>query len=171
MSARSTKGFTLVELMITLAVLAVLAAVAFPSFKSTLRSNRLSTTNNEILGLLALARSDAIRNNAGGGVCGSTDGTACDGDWTEGVMAFSDLDGNGTLDAGDTVLRYGEGNAQMTIGTPDPAIIAFDARGRRRAVQDQDVTLTPVDCKAGESTRTLTVTLSGQVRSTTGTCS
>ncbi|MEG0186898.1 MAG: GspH/FimT family pseudopilin, partial [Stenotrophomonas sp.] len=154
----------------TLIVFSVLAAIAYPSFQGSIRNNRLSTTNNEILGLLSLARSEGIRSNRGGGVCGSTEGTACDGSWTEGMMAWTDVDGDGEFGAGDTVLRFGQGNPQMQVGSPDPDVIAFDARGRRRAASDQAVTLTPADCKPGESTRTLTVTLSGQVRSTNGTC-
>lgn len=170
MYSRRSKGFTLVELMITLIVFSVLAAIAYPSFQNSIRNNRLSTTNNEVLGLLSLARSEGIRNNRGGGVCGSSEGTACDGGWTDGMMAWTDNDGDGAFGTGDTVLRFGQGNPQLQIGSPDPDVIAFDPRGRRRATSDQSITLTPADCKSGETTRTLTVTLSGQVRSTTGTC-
>lgn len=170
MFLRRSKGFTLVELMITLIVFSVLAAIAYPSFQNSIRNNRLSTTNNEVLGLLSLARSEGIRNNTGGGVCGSTDGTACDGSWTDGMMAWADSNGDGEFGTGDTVLRFGQGNPQLQVGSPDPDVIAFDPRGRRRAASDQSITLTPTECKTGESTRTLTVTLSGQVRSTNGTC-
>ncbi len=171
MSLRRSKGFTLVELMITLIVFVVLAAMAYPSFTGMIRSNRISAGNNEMIGLLSLARSEGIRNNSGGGVCGSSDGTACNGSWNDGVMAWTDADGNGEFGPDDTVLRFTAGNRNVTVGAPDPDVIAFDARGRRRAVPDQSITLTPADCKAGEASRTLTVNLSGQVRSTNGTCS
>lgn len=171
MSIRRSKGFTLVELMVTLIVFSVLAGIAYPNFTGMIRSNRISTGNNEMLGLLSLARSEGIRNNTGGGVCGSADGTACDGDWADGVMAWADANGDGAFDAGDTVLRYSAGSKGLSVGAPDPAVIAFDQRGRRRAVGDQSVTLAPADCKNGETRRTLTVNLSGQVRSTKGTCS
>ena len=50
MSLRLSKGFTLVELMVTIAVVAILATIAFPSFQSTLRSNRIATAGNEMTG-------------------------------------------------------------------------------------------------------------------------
>ncbi|MCC7635563.1 GspH/FimT family pseudopilin [Stenotrophomonas rhizophila] len=171
MSARRSKGFTLVELMVTLVVLGVLAAIAFPNFTSTIRSNRVSTSNNEIMGMLALARSEAVRNKQGAGICASTKGTACDGTWSDGLMAWSDLDGNGSFNGGDTVLRFAQGSPELAVTGSAPALIAFDARGRRRSAANQQIALAPVKCKAGESNRTLTVNLSGQVRVARGTCS
>ena len=59
MSLRRSNGFTLIELMVTMAVLAVLVAVGFPNFLSVIRSNRVVAANNEALGLLSLARNHA----------------------------------------------------------------------------------------------------------------
>ncbi|WP_312237415.1 Tfp pilus assembly protein FimT/FimU [Stenotrophomonas sp.] len=171
MSVRRSKGFTLVELMVTLVVLGVLAAIAFPNFRGTIRSNRVSTSNNELVGMLSLARSEAIRNKQGGGVCASTQGLACDGNWSDGLMAWSDLDGNGSFNGADTVLRFARGSTDLAVTGPTPASIAFDARGRRRSAANQQILLAPAACKAGESNRTLTVNLSGQVRVVRGTCS
>lgn len=66
MSLRRQNGFTLVELMVTVAVLAILSTIAYPSFQSTIRSNRVATTTNELIASLALARSEAIKNTRGG---------------------------------------------------------------------------------------------------------
>lgn len=70
-------GFTLVELMVTLAVLAIAAAIAVPSFTNLVRSSRLNASANEMVALLQTARSAAISNRASGSVCPSTDGTTC----------------------------------------------------------------------------------------------
>ncbi|KAF1718413.1 prepilin [Pseudoxanthomonas yeongjuensis] len=70
-------GFTLVELMITVAVLAVIAAMAMPSFTNLVRSNRLTASANEMVALLQTARTAAVSNRASSSVCPSTDGASC----------------------------------------------------------------------------------------------
>jgi prepilin-type N-terminal cleavage/methylation domain len=62
-------GFTLVELMITVAVAAVLVMIAVPSFNNIINANRLSTAANEIVGALNVARMEAIKRNAGTQFC------------------------------------------------------------------------------------------------------
>lgn len=60
---RYVRGFTIIELMITLVVAAILLAIAIPSFTYLTVSNRLTTTANELVNRLSLARSDAIKRN------------------------------------------------------------------------------------------------------------
>ena len=77
-------GFTLLELLITIAVLAILLALAVPMFTSTINNNRLSAQANELVTSLQLANSEAVRRNARITVCPSTDGATCaaSGPWT-----------------------------------------------------------------------------------------
>lgn len=165
MSLRRSKGFTLVELMITIAVLAILTAIAYPSFQSTIRSNRMATTANELMGALALARSEAIRGTHGGAVCASKAGTACDGaSWTDGWMVWNDTNGNGTYDKDEPVLRYAEGRPQMQGAADESLSVAFDARGRSRAAAVTNITLRPAECGDQPLQRRMIVSLTGQVR-------
>lgn len=128
------KGFTLVELMIVIAVLAVLVAIAFPSFQGSIRSNRIATTSNELMASFALARTEAIRSKLGSGVCTSANGTSCGGTWNDGWIVWTDAAGGkpGELDPGETVVRYVKPNQQMTM-SGSAVILGFDPRGRSMA--------------------------------------
>lgn len=63
MPRQALTGFTLVELMITIAVLAVLAAIALPSFQSTLERRQLVGAADNLFSDLQYARSEAIKRN------------------------------------------------------------------------------------------------------------
>lgn len=74
---RCERGFTLIELMVTLAVAAVVLTLAVPSLSSFIRNNRLSSAANEMAVTLQTARAGAISNRARVAVCPSTDGSTC----------------------------------------------------------------------------------------------
>lgn len=85
-------GFTLIELLVAIAVLVILATVAVPSFTAVIRSNRAASEANQVLSIITLARSEAIRRNRTVTICPSTDGSSCTGgtSWTDGVIVFAD---------------------------------------------------------------------------------
>ncbi len=73
---RTLRGFTLVEMMLTVSVLGILIAIAAPSFTDMIEQNQMTTTANDLLASLLVARSEAIKrdtpikvrkwNNSGG---------------------------------------------------------------------------------------------------------
>lgn len=71
------QGFTLIELMVTIALLAILLALATPSFTSIINSNRLASHANELVASLQTARMEAVRRNTRTVVCRSDNGTTC----------------------------------------------------------------------------------------------
>jgi type IV fimbrial biogenesis protein FimT len=174
------RGFTLLELMVVVAVVAILAAIAFPSFQSTIRSNRLATTANQISTALNLARSQAIENTRGAGVCGSLNGSTCDNaGWNTGVLVWRDDNPNGNLDGGEPVLSYSTVSDQLAVGTGGMITMNFDRRGRAtgrdRLNTDltgvSTITLTSKPCPAGQNlVSTITISATGQTRSERGAC-
>lgn len=101
------RGFTLVELMVTLAVAAILLTMAVPSFRTTIQNNRLIAEANDFVTALHLARSEAIKRNTPVTMCKSADGTACTtaGAWEQGWIVFVDGNNNTSHDAGEDILR------------------------------------------------------------------
>lgn len=171
-------GFSLIELMVTVAVLAILVAIGLPSFQSSLRSNSVATGTNTLIASLSLARSEAIRSPGGAGLCASADGASCNGeDWNDGWIVWNDADGNGEPgDSDDRVLRHVEGMSSIAISafsappaaTP-PKKIVFDRRGLPEA--SGGFKLQPTTCPSGhELIRTLVLTPTGQVRTEKASC-
>jgi type IV fimbrial biogenesis protein FimT len=166
MSNRQVTGFTLLELMVTVAIAAILLALALPSFQGSLRSNRVATATNEALASLALARSEAVRNTRGAGVCASADGASCGANWNSGWLVWSDTDSDGTIDAGETIVRYSQGKASVAMaGTA--TTLAFDPRGRVIGGL-QTIGLAPAD--ATTPARCITISPTGQTRVAQAAC-
>ena len=99
-------GFTLIELMVVVAIAAILASQAVPSLTATVRSIQLSTATNTFFTSLILTRSEAIKRNSRAVLCKSVAGGACDssGGWEQGWIVFHDLNNNVTVDAGEVIL-------------------------------------------------------------------
>lgn len=167
-------GFTLIELLIVVVILAIVTAAALPSFVDAIERNRIVSQNNELLGIFALARSEAIKRNGTVGVCAlnaAADGCAAD-NWNRGWLVWVDTDRSGAFNAGDEVLRVGTMDTKDRI-TTTVFDIRYGARGTRTRPANANAVLAlrPNDCKAGRNNvRTLTVRATGGVRSAEGVC-
>lgn len=102
------RGFTLVELVVTVALVAVLANLALPDFSETLRQWRRDSATRALSSDLQLARTESIKSSRRITMCPSTNGTSCSAtnEWRNGWILFVD-DGVTDLayDAGERVLK------------------------------------------------------------------
>ena len=100
-------GFTLIEMMVTIALIAIFAALAVPAYNNFIAGNRAATEMNTFVSDLQYARVVAMENGTSATMCVSTDGETCkdSGDWNEGWIVFLDRNGDGTVDAGENLLR------------------------------------------------------------------
>ncbi len=71
------RGFTMIELMVTLAVLAILLGIGMPAFQEVSLSTTLRSEANKLAAAAQLARSEAIKSNAVVRICISSDGATC----------------------------------------------------------------------------------------------
>lgn len=95
-------GFTIIELMLTIAVAAVILTLGVPSFQGLMERNQLTSNINRFISSLALARSESIKRNQRVVVCPSNDGTNCNGTgYDNGWIIFVDANADGSRDADD----------------------------------------------------------------------
>ncbi len=80
------RGFTLIELIVTMVVAGILFAMAVPSFVSIINNDNATTQANDLIGMLTYARSEAVKQDAQVTVCPSTDGASCASSWTQAML-------------------------------------------------------------------------------------
>jgi len=111
----ANKGFTLIEMMITVAIAALLLTIAIPSFEGFITNNRLSTQANAFVGALQLARSEAIKRNLAVTVCKSGDGQNCSSNasgFEQGWIVFADQNDSSNRDNGEEIINTNQGMPQ-----------------------------------------------------------
>ncbi|MFZ1862018.1 MAG: Tfp pilus assembly protein FimT/FimU [Candidatus Competibacter sp.] len=111
------KGFTLLELIVTLALAALVLTVGVPNFQALIQDNRQTAAINQLVGALGLARSEAVKRNIRVTLCKSADGRCCtvDGGYQQGWIVFADSNGDAIRDP--TTCR----NSPIT-NDPEPII-------------------------------------------------
>lgn len=164
------KGFTVIELMITVAVLAIVVAIAVPSFTEQIRNNRSVSIANEFVDTISFARAQAASRPARISICASNDGETCTGNWADGYIVFIDTVATDTTvpPAVGQVLKYSQrarGEVEMVaaFGANATNFIRFTSIGTlaRLSVDPLTIKSKITNCK-GNYSRAITITLAGQ---------
>jgi type IV fimbrial biogenesis protein FimT len=109
--SRHPRGFTLIELMVTIALAGILLGLGVPSFIEMYVRNRLATYSNDFTGSVNYARSEAIRRGKPVSICRrNTDATCIGGSWSNGwLVVVNENNVNPTAVApGGPILRVHE---------------------------------------------------------------
>jgi type IV fimbrial biogenesis protein FimT len=170
----NTGGFTLVELIVTMAIGAIILTQAVPSFLYTIKSNRLTTETNKLVADINLARSEAINRSGNIVVCSSANPSASSPScassttWSTGWLVFAD-DGDGSFDASnDTLIRIGLGqasNSTISFISTDNAVI-YTSEGLTTSTST--IVIAICDDRGTDSGRQIQVNPTGRPRLITG---
>lgn len=172
------KGFTLIELMVTLAVAAILMVIGVPSFLAFQRNSELTSAVNGLVAGIAAARGEAMKNGRFAGVV-----PADAANWNGGWVVFVDNNNDGVFTEGSadtTILRQAGLPSYFTVsangtakeGQSDAPYIRFDASGYPKkkggGFGALNISIARNDLGTSETlnqTRRVIISLSGRVRS------
>jgi type IV fimbrial biogenesis protein FimT len=169
-------GFTLIELMVAVALGAIILTLGVPSFQETIRNNRLATQTNDFISGLNLARSEAVKRGVRVTLCKSTDGLICtnSGGYEQGWIVFVDPNNNATVDAGEQLIRSHDAIPTSTgitltgnSNVADYVSYTGDGMSKQTSGAFQAGTLTL--CKTPKA-RQIILNATGRVRTTGGSC-
>lgn len=155
---KNQRGFTLMELLLAIAILAIVTTAALPSLNQFILTNRLSGQANELVTALQFSRSEALKRGVEVRLCSSSDGAACGGDWNQGFIAVADPD-----DTAEVIRVWGAPGDRVQFA---PAAGTIDFGGDGFAAAELDLALQSDYCPTGtENARQITVERSGRVSS------
>lgn len=154
--SKYTAGFTLYELMVTVAVAAIIFSFGVPSFQSFMQNSRSVTYTNDLITALNLGRSEATRRGAPINLCASADGATCSGstDWSTGWVARTP--------AGEVLRAWPARSGGTAVLTANVSTIQFQARGSLGAGAAPNLALQLPHC-TGTGRRNVTVNVAGRI--------
>ncbi len=173
-NTKSCRGFTLIELVVTVTIAGILMSIAAPSLFKFLQSNRDTSEINQVVADLSYAHSEAVKRGTNVFLCAASSATACNtaanGNWTAGRLVVTDPTNSGIATVGN-VLRsqpqLGGGNTlyvQDSSSTPVMLnAIVFNGSGMNMGAANFPLVVRLCDAKTVSASKQLSIYLTGQV--------
>lgn len=165
---KKNSGFTLMELVVTVAMISIVFAIAIPSMTTFTQNDRLTTNINTLIGHLAYARSEAVKLSQQVSICVSSDSTSCTGvNWQDGWIVYIDADGDNSftenVGTGEIILRAQQAlDGANTLTTAIGTQVTYDYRGFVTAASVGSFLL--CDARSGDFGKTIRISSTGRVR-------
>jgi type IV fimbrial biogenesis protein FimT len=121
MPSKRDSGYTMLELVMTMAIVVILGTLAVPGFRYVTNSNRIAGEVNGLLGDIQFARSQAVKEGLPVTICSSSDRANCTNtDWEFGWIVFLDTNNSKTRDPGEAIIRTQPafGGTDTFVATP-----------------------------------------------------
>lgn len=173
---REQRAFTLIELIVALALAVTVLTLGVPSFRDLIRNNHFLTKVDELVAALQLTRSEAVERGVRVTLCKSADGTTCaaDGGYDQGWIVFVDPNNNGAIDANEKMVRVFEGmsagaGVTLTGNTPVARYVSYTADGVARFASGAFQAGTLTACMPPKARR-IVISSVGRVKVTEATC-
>ncbi|MDR1887811.1 MAG: GspH/FimT family pseudopilin [Zoogloeaceae bacterium] len=176
---RYSRGFTLIELMVAVALVAILLSLAVPSFRDTILKNRVSAATSDLVAALDMARSEAIKRGVEVYLVAPSPGLGGNKGWRIQMKKPSPpLPADPPADAG--VLRVREALDQVTVTPTGDTIITYGAQGTVTATVGSatvaypvTITMQSANCPAGlaNGRRKIEINKVGRLTTTVENCS
>ncbi len=162
---RREGGFTLIELMVTIAILGIVLSVGVPSYRAIVMDNRMSSQANLFATSIKLARSNAVKYQRNATVCSSSDfdaavpTCAASADWSDGWIVWVDKDRDAATDANEIISVFGPVHDSSELKSTSANRFTYDARGFATTAAGE---LTLCDSRSGEMGRIIKVNATGR---------
>lgn len=178
MRIQIAKGFTFLELLVTLAVASILLSVGVPSFKSMIDNQRLQSVLGPISLSTFAARSESAKSGNAVTVCARASDSQCGTDWNNGVLVFRDSDFSrnettAVVSTGDEIIRIAPAHGHdITLGVIastnrtasgeyTPNFVRYEPDGRANW---SNGTFYVCDSRGNTHASALHITISGDIR-------